>query len=185
MPANGLPVAAGKTVRYSSHCTISFQNETRTCVKHMVFPWEFWIKISFFFLLFFYSREFSDTPASISLFHPWQHKGGEANRVGDIRLHFQGVERIVLPQFPHLRRTEARNQCDQCCLSEPLIPSIRHTSSPPLALYSSSHLYNLKHSRALFFFFLTQDVIPRRPCCDAPRAFSDIQHVSDVLFAHR
>lgn len=118
-----------------------------------------WVLDQDFFLLIFYSREFSDIPASTSLLHQWQHKGGGeggernwANRVGDIRLHFQGVERIELPQFPHLRRTEARNQCDQRCLSEPLIPSIRHASSPPLPLYSFSHLYTLKRSRAHFFF---------------------------------
>lgn len=79
-------------------------------------------------------------------------KGDSANRVGDIRLHFQGVEGIELPQFPHLRRTEARNQCNQCCLSEPLIHAVRHASfrSP---LYS--HLYTLQRSCSHLFLHVT------------------------------
>lgn len=139
-------------------------------------------------LLFFYSREakVSDIHAFISHLHPWQQRGGEgdsANRVGDIRLHFQGVEGIELPQFPHLRRTEARNQCNQCCLSEPLIHTVRHASfrSP---LYS--HLYTLQRSCSIFFYtwphfppFLSRslcfprvnrDVITGGAWCSAPRA---------------
>lgn len=172
----------------------------------MVFPCEFWIKLSFFFCSFTVGNSLTFPLLLPSSTHDNIRGGGRrnsANRVGDIRLHFQGVERIELPQFPHLRRAEARNQCDQRCLSEPLIPSIRHASSPPLPLYSFSHLYTLKRSRAHFFFnaqlhffpyffhagcallWLTRSVIPRRACYDVPRAFSDIQHVSDVLFAHR
>lgn len=40
---------------------------------------------------------------------PWHDiKGDRFNLVGDIRLHFSGVEGIEFPPFPHLRPTESR-----------------------------------------------------------------------------
>lgn len=69
-----------------------------------------------------------------------QTSGGSANRVGDVRPHHQGVEGIGFPWFPHLRPTEARERCEQCCLSVPVC------FFPPSVSFSFSRLYILKHS---------------------------------------
>lgn len=84
-----------------------------------------------------------------------QTSGGSANRVGDVRPHHQGVEGIGFPWFPHLRPTEARERCEQCCLSVPvcffpplsLLFILSVTVAPfSFSLYSLSRLYTLKHS---------------------------------------
>lgn len=87
--------------------------------------------------------------------------GGSAKRLGDIHLHFQGVEGIELPQFPHRGPTEASDQCERCCLSEPLVRSVRHASFPS-SLFIQPSIY----PKALLLtppFFLMRDFIPRPP----------------------
>lgn len=73
-----------------------------------------------------------------------QTSGGSANRVGDVRPHHQGVEGIGFPWFPHLRPTEARERCEQCCLSVPVC----FFSSP------QSLVHSVSYSRTFFFFSL-------------------------------
>lgn len=192
MPADGLAVAAGRTVRYSRHCTVSFQTETCTSVTHVVSR-QSWIKsFNLQFKHFFlplqqrsislrYSRFYSGPPFLTVTTLQCVCVGG-ANRVRDIRLHFRGVEGIELPQFPHLRHTEAR---DQCCLSEPLIHPVRYASfrsslfiqpsiypkaplSPPFltrAFVSPPCL-----SRSLCFPLVNQNIITRGARWNVPRA---------------
>lgn len=98
------------TVRYSRHCTISFQIETHTCVRHMgshELDQEFILCLKHFV---FYSSKAE--VLNIHFFPPLvtQHKGGGTryNWMGDIRLHFRGVEGIEFPSFLHLRTHRSR-----------------------------------------------------------------------------
>lgn len=133
--------------------------------------------------------------------------------MGDIRPHFHGVKGIELPQFPHLRHTEAGDQCDQCCPSVPLFHSVRHASNLsslfiqpfiyPKSLLIPPFFYALLHfppflSRLLCFSLVNQTLShvglglnapgASRITCRLPAITSPlitIQSVSDVLLGHR
>lgn len=86
--------------------------------------------------------------------------------MGDVCPHHQGVKGIGFPWFPHLRPTEAREQCELCCLSVPVCPPTpprppnsvscslcqlqsHHFPPPPSFIQSFTHI--LPHSRFHLF----------------------------------
>lgn len=114
-----------------------------------------------FLLLFFYSREFSDIPASTSLLHPWQHKGGagdSANRVGDIRLHFRRCwkDRVTPVSASQTHRSQKPVR--------PVLPEWASYSLHQTRLFSSSSPLFIQpsiHPKAFSspLFFLMRDFI--------------------------
>lgn len=84
-------------------------------------------------------------------------RGLSANRVGDVRPHRQGVEGIKFPWFPHLRRTEAREQCEQHCLRAPVVlsSSFFHSRSQLQShLFLFVFVYSVIHRHSLNSTFL-------------------------------
>lgn len=102
--------------------------------------------------------------------------------MGDVRPHHQGVKGIGFPWFPHLRPTEAREQCELCCLSVPVC----FFFSPPSSVSCSLRQLQSHH----FLFLVIHSVIYIYPpalsispfsCTPAVLRFSFHCHRSPLL----
>lgn len=151
MPTDGLPVAAVLgNITKKTLLDIQDIAPSLSRPKH-IHVWDIWVLMSWIknsscvsTIFVFYSSKAE--VLDINLFSPplTQHEGGTRyNWVGDIRLHFQGVEGIEFPPFPHLRPTEARecgsySYCQILLLSFPVLHAATVPFIPPF-FYAQLH----------------------------------------------